>query len=358
MRSGIRAIRDLLVSHPKELVGPLIIFAVTLAVGYLVRRVFLGALEAWHRRTKSPPGLILTEALRGPLVIWILILAVHLAIESSDLPSRFTRWSPKVLGALWILSLTLMCMRIAGDLVRYYGGQIPGALPVTTLTQTLAQLAVVIVGFLILLNQLGFSITPMLTALGVGGLAFALALQDTLSNLFAGFYVAVAGQVRLGDYIRMDGGSEGYVIDISWRSTTMRALSNNVIIVPNSKLAQAIVTNYHLLETRLSSQVQVGVSYDCDPDHVERVLLEIAIDGAREIPGMLPDPQPYVVLDPGFGDSALGFTVNYSVAEFSKQFGVRYELRKRILRRFRAEGIEMPYPTRTVFLRGDGAHPA
>jgi small-conductance mechanosensitive channel len=354
MGSGIQALRDLFVRHPRQLIEPLVIFVLTLGVGFLVRRMILRALDLWHRRAKSRPGLILTEALRSPLVIWILILAVHLAIQSSELPSRYTRWTPRLLAALWIISLTLMCMRIAKDLVRYYGGQIPGAMPVTTLTETLAQIAVLVLGALVLLNQLGIPITPYLTALGVGGLAVALALQDTLSNLFGGFYVAIAGQVRLGDYIRTDGGQEGYVVDISWRSTTIRSLANNVIIVPNSKLAQAIVTNYHLPDKRMASQVQVGVSYDSDLEHVERVLLEIATAGAGKIPGMLAEPAPSVALDPGFGDSSLGFTVNYSVAEFSNQGGVRNELRKRILQRFREEGIEMPFPTRTVFVRGAG----
>src|SRR3984893_10233209 len=350
MRSGIQGLRELLANRPMELIVPLVVFAVTLAAGHLVRRVLLRALRAWNSRTETRPGRILTEALRGPMAIWILILAVHLAIQSSTLPPRLTRWSPRVLGALLILSLTLMCVRLAGDLVRNYGAHIPGALPVTTLTQTLAQLAVVILGVLVLLNQLGFSVTPILTALGVGGLAVALALQDTLSNLFAGFYVAVARQVRLGDYIKLDSGSEGYVTDISWRSTTIRTLANNYIIVPNSKLAQAIVTNYHLPEKRMSSQVQVGVSYDSDPEQVERVLLEIATAGAREIAGMLAEPAPSVALDPGFGASSLGFSLNYSVSEFANQFGVRNELRRRILLRFREERIEMPYPTRTVLL--------
>ena len=134
-----------------------------------------------------------------------------------------------------------MCIRD-----RYYGGQAPGALPVTTLSRNLAQLAVFLLGVVWLLAAFQVDIRPMLTALGVGGLAVALALQDTLSNLFSGFYVAVAGQVRLGDYIKLNTGEAGYVTDIGWRSTTIRELANNLIIVPNSKLSQAIVTNYHL----------------------------------------------------------------------------------------------------------------
>jgi len=164
---------------------------------------------------------------------------------------------------------------------------------------------VVILGVLVLLDHFHVSITPMLTALGVGGLAVALAMQDTLSNLFGGFYVAVAGQVRLGDYIKLNTGEEGYVTDIGWRSTTIRSLGNSMIIVPNAKLAQAIVTNYDLPEKRMSATVEVRVSLDCDPDHIERVLLDTAAQSTREIPGMLADPAPTVTFDPGFGDSAL-----------------------------------------------------
>jgi small-conductance mechanosensitive channel len=223
-------------------------------------------------------------------------------------------------------------------------------LPVATLTQNLAQIGVVILGALVLLAHFQVSITPMLTALGVGGLAVALAMQDTLSNLFGGFYVAVAGQVRLADYIKLNTGEEGYVTDIGWRSTTIRSLGNSLIIVPNAKLAQAIVTNYDLPEKRMSATVEVRVSYDCDADRIERVLLDVAARGTREIPGMLSDPAPSVTFDPGFGDSALGLTLNYQVAEFASQFSVRHELRKRIFRRFREEGIRIPFPARAVYV--------
>jgi len=356
MRSGIQALVATLRNDPTQLIAPLIVFAVTFALGYVVRAVLLRILHAWNARAKSRPRVILSDAVRVPTFLWLLIFSVHLAIQFSDLPPKLTAWAPEFLLVLFILSLTLMCVRIAGDLVRFYGDQIPGALPVSTLTQTLAQLGVVILGFLIILNQLHVSIAPILTALGVGGLAVALALQDTLSNLFAGFYVAVAGQVRLGDYIKLDSGEEGYVTDISWRTTTIRTLGSNLIIVPNSKLAKAVVTNYHLPEKRISSAVQVNVSYDSDPDHVERVLLELVTAAAREIPGMLAEPAPSVAFDPGFGESSLGFSLNYSVSEFANQFGVRNELRRRVLRRFREERIATPLTTRRVLLREDAGH--
>jgi small-conductance mechanosensitive channel len=284
-------------------------------------------------------------------MIWSLILGIYVATEWMDLPAHTTRLIERTLLILGIISLTMMASRLAGNLVRYYGERAQGARPVTTLTQNVAQLLVVLMGVVILLHEFGVSITPILTAFGVGGLAVALALQDTLSNLFAGFYVSVAGQVRLGDYIKLNTGEEGYVTDISWRSTTIRALGNNLIIIPNAKLAQAIVTNYYLPERRLSVEVRVGVSYDSDPDHVERVLLEETQSAVGVVAGLLAEPAPSVRLIPGFGESAMNFTLGCQVAEFVDQYLVQHELRKRIVKRFRAEGIEMPYPTRTVYVR-------
>jgi small-conductance mechanosensitive channel len=335
--------------QPHLWIQPAAVFLITLAIAYIIRKLFFRALHAWISRVPSRAGHALNEALRGPTHIWNFILAVHFAIQSSELPHNVTDKAPEILQVLFIASLTLMFMRIAGELVRQFGEQLPGAAPVATLTQTLAQLVVVILGVLVTLRVIGIEITPLLTALGVGGLAVALALQDTLSNLFGGFYVAMAGQVRLGDYIKLNTGEEGYVTDIGWRSTVIRTLGRNLIIVPNAKLAQAVVTNYYLPQKAMSVSVEVGVGYGSDIDLVERVLLEIGQQAATDVPGMLAEPAPAVTLDPGFGDWSLNFKLSFQVAEFSNQWSVRNELRKRILKRFRAEGIEMPFPTRTIY---------
>jgi small-conductance mechanosensitive channel len=349
----MNAIRRLLMENPIELVRPLAIFAAVFAVGWLVRRLILRALDAWAKRSQSRMGAIMEQALRGPTWIWLIILATHVAIQSSDLPAKFTNYFPTVLLDLWVVSLTLMCMRIAREAVRFYGSQIPGALPVTTLTQNLVQAAVLILGIMVMLGPHVTRLTPILTALGVGGLAVALALQDTLSNLFAGFYVAVAGHIRLGDYIKLNTGEEGYVTDIGWRSTIIRAPANNLIIIPNRTLAQANVTNFHLPEKRLAANVVVTVTFESDPEKVESLLLEVVQQSTKEIPGLLAEPKPSVHLDPGVGEYSIGFSVNFQVSEFSSQANVRHELRKRIWRRFREEGIQIAVPARKVFLQNE-----
>ncbi|MBI4907834.1 MAG: mechanosensitive ion channel family protein [Acidobacteria bacterium] len=334
-----------------QLVIPLLVLFAVVAIGWFARRFLFRILERWAGRSKARFDDLLVGALRGPFMLWVLILGLHLATQSSELPVRVTALVSKALLILWIVSLTVVAAQLAGSLIKSYGGGVSSALPVTTLTQNVASLSVATMGTLILLNMLGIPVTPILTALGVGGIAVALALQDTLSNLFAGFYVSLAGQVRVGDYIKIETGEEGYVTDISWRSTTMRALPNNLIIVPNAKLAQAIVTNYHLPEKRMSLLLPVGVSYDSDPEAIERILIEEAASGAQEIPGLLAEPAPFVRFIPGFGDSSLNFTLICQVAEFVDQYPVQHELRKRIFKRFRQEGIEIPFPIRTVYIK-------
>lgn len=347
----MEAIRNLLQQDSFRFILPLGVLIVTLVVGWIAKRLIFRALRRWAAKTKTRADDVLIQAFSGPFMIWVLILGLHLATQSSELSERATGLIGKGLLILWVVSLTIVASRLAGNLVKRFGGEIQETLPVTSLTQNLARIGVITLGVLILLNLLGISITPILTALGVGGLAVALALQDTLANLFAGFYVSLSGNIRPGDYIKLDSGEEGYVTDITWRSTTVRMLPNNMIIVPNAKLAQAIVTNYYLPEKRMSLLIPIGVSYDSDPEEVERILIEEAKKGAEHIPGLLAEPAPFVRFIPGFGDSSLNFTLICQVAEFVDQYLAQHELRKRIFKRFRQEGIEIPFPIRTVYLR-------
>jgi small-conductance mechanosensitive channel len=244
--------------------------------------------------------------------------------------------------------------RLAGILILVHAN--PAAF--SSLTENLARIIVVLLGAMITLNMLGISVLPILTAFGVGGIAIALALQDTLSNLFSGFYVSIAAQVRIGDYIRLDSGEEGYIVDISWRSTSVRSLQNNTIIIPNAKLAKATITNFDLPVQTMSVSIAVSVSYDSDIDSVERILLEIAGKTVAQVPGLLAEPAPSVRFAPGFGPSSLDLTLSCSVRKFADQYLVQHELRKRILSGFREAKIDMPFPTRTIYMHSDAPAPS
>jgi small-conductance mechanosensitive channel len=208
-----------------------------------------------------------------------------------------------------------------------------------------------ILAVIIVLENLGISLTAVWTTLGVGSVAVALALQETLSNLFAGLYLLADRPVSPGDYIKLDSGQEGYVIRIGWRSTTLRTQSNNIVFVPNSAMAKAVIINYSLPELRVSVSIPVHVSYGSDPHRVEKALLDVTREAAQEgLEGLLLNPPPSVMLSPGFGDFSLDFSLNLNVRRFEDQVPVQSQLRKRILARFAREGIQVPFPTRTIEL--------
>jgi small-conductance mechanosensitive channel len=256
----------------------------------------------------------------------------------------------RVMFVLGAGSVTLTAAAIASRVVDSYGPRLAPALPVTSLTRNIAWSLVAVLGLLIVLNGLGLSITPLLTALGVGGLAVALALQEPLANFFAGLFITLAGQIRVGDYVRLDTGQEGYVVDFSWRSTRLRMLPNNLVLVPNARLAQAIVINHTLPSPDLAVLVEVGVDYASDLRHVERVVIGVAREVLREVPGGVTEFDPFIRYHT-LADSSINFTVILRAREFVDQYLLKHEFIKRLHQRFDQEGIVIPFPIRTVARR-------
>jgi len=205
------------------------------------------------------------------------------------------------------------------------------------------------IGGLVLLDSLGVAITPLLTALGVGGLAVALALQDTLTNLFAGVHILASRKVQPGDFIQLDNGMQGYVVDTNWRNTIIRQLPNNILVVPNATVASSIVTNYHLPEHEMSVTVACGVSYESDLEHVERVAAEVGREVMLEVEGAVPRHEP-VIRFTDFGGSSVNFNVGLRASDVSAQALIIHEFIKRLHSRYAQEGIDTSSPTATTIV--------
>jgi small-conductance mechanosensitive channel len=205
-------------------------------------------------------------------------------------------------------------------------------------------------GTLILLQTVGVQITPIITTLGISGLAVGLALKDTLENFFSGFYLIFSKQIRTGDYLKLDGGHEGYVTDITWRNTTIQELTNNIIIVPNSKLASAIFTNCHLPVKEISLTVHVGVDYESDLDYVEHVTIEVAKEVMQEVAPELVNNEPFIRYQK-FGDFSIDFIVYIRVNEFFDQRIARHSFIKKLHKRYQKEGIKIPSPAYELHLQ-------
>jgi len=335
------------------LLWPTVTFAAATATALALRAGVLFSLQRW----RSPTASVVTTAMRGPSLLWCVAIGLYLSSEvAADLSLLPERWQARVgmlLEAIVMLSVTVVLASVAGHAAARVSERTALGGGVTGLGRTTARVVVFVVGVLVLLSALGVQITPLLTALGVGGLAVALALQDTLANLFAGVHLLADKSIRVGDYVKVGDAAEGFVLDIGWRSTRIRSLSNSVVVVPNQTVARAAITNHSLPDSRISLGLKVSVEYAADPDRVEAVLVDEVSQAAGNVQGLLREPPPGVSLIPGFGEYSLDFSVGYSVASFVDQYKVQHELRKRILRRFRKEGIPMAIPARSISVDGD-----
>jgi len=249
--------------------------------------------------------------------------------------------------AVAIAVITVVGMRAAGKVIRRSLAVTGSTMPANSVLVNIARIAILVIGAMAILSVFDISITPLLTALGVGGLAVSLALQDTLGNLFAGLQIIATKQIRPGDYLVLESGHEGTVVDIAWRTTTLHTTVDNLVIVPNAVLGQAIVTNYKLPAEAVAVINEFGVAYDADLDLVERVTLEVAEQVLRET-GYGSDAHPPVFRYRAFTDSQITCAAIMYVPSYGDQFPLRSAFIKTLYQRFTAEGIQFPFPTRTV----------
>lgn len=324
------------------LFGTLIISS--LLVGFALNRVF----HYWAKRLGDGVGQLFFALLESLPVPLLLIAALYLGLESLPLPRRFEYIGSKLTLALVILVMMYFPAKVITLALRRMAQQRPTMERVTQPAAFVVRTLFALLGTIIFLDNIGVTLTAVWTTLGVGSVAVALALQETLSNFFSGLYLMADRPVRLNDYIKLDSNQEGYVLRIGWRSTILRTLGNNYVVIPNSTLAKATITNYSAPETQMSYALPVSVAYGTDPNQVEKVLLEVAREAIRDgLEGLLARPAPSVSFIPGFGESSLNFSLNLQVRQFTDQYSVQSELRKRIVKKFQEAGIDMPFPART-----------
>lgn len=325
--------------------------------GFVAGFVFEKTVLRWLRKRASQNTWytddIIFDSLRYVVTVWFGLAGIALAFYSGVLyffdpttqagrEANATLWQVVTSGLTIVLvaSIALLLTRIANGFIRLYTSQVQG-LPSSSLLSNVAGIVIFALAGLIALQSIGVAVAPILTALGVGGLAVALALQETLANFFAGIVIIVSRQLRPNDYVRLESGDEGYVTDITWRNTTIRSLTNNTIIVPNSTMSSSIITNYYQPGKQLSIVLPARVGYGTDLERVEEVTLEVGREVLQEVPGCVAESEPLVRYN-NFGEISVDFSVILTIREFVDQFAVQHEFMKRLHRRYAEEGIEIP----------------
>ena len=326
---------------------PICILAASLTVGIMLNKLINRRIENHLNIDENSWFYIFINALRGVPVSLCLVVGLYWIVNTINIIEPLTRLFSYILFTVIILSITRVAARTINGFISLHSESSQQKLPKTTLLNTILNVVIYAMGVLVVLQYYGISIAPILTAMGVGGMAVALALQETLANIFSGLHLILSKQLRLDDYIKLSTGEEGRVTDITWRFTTIvPAGGGNMIVIPNQKIASSNITNYSMPRKDIVISIPVGVAYDSDLDKVERVTLDVAKEVMAQI-------DKDVKMEPAvrfhtFGESSIDFNVVLHSSYFEHQFLLKHEFIKALTRRYREEGIEIPYPTRTV----------
>jgi len=318
-----------------------IIIVLALAAGFVVERILVGAIRKLASTTEGKIDDVIADAIKGVARWAFLLIGIYYAVPFLPIPPRMDEEIK--LGfriAVLVIAIVVVARFASGIAAHYAHRLLPSSV---SMAKVVVNVVVFTIGLLVVFQTMGIKITPILTALGVGGLAVALALQDTLANFFAGINILATKQIRPGDYIRLDAGQEGIVFDVSWRTTTLRVPANQFVIVPNTKLAQAIVSNFNVTEQALALPVTAVVTYGSDLAQVERIAVEAARDVVKRVEGARPDAEPLVRFHT-FADFGIRFDVVIRSKQFTDQGLLRHELIKALQARFIDAGIEIPSP--------------
>ncbi|EFM22357.1 mechanosensitive ion channel family protein [Selenomonas sp. oral taxon 149] len=336
------------------LLVPTCIVLGALTVGIITDRLIRRYINHHLAVDESTWKYVFIRSMHGVPIFFSFIIGLYWAIDAVEISPTLTKMLSYLLFTSNVITITRVFARTVDGVVTMYFERSNKDLPKTTLLNNILIGVIYVMGVLVILQYYGISIAPILTAAGVGGMAVALALQETLANIFAGLHLILSKQIRIGDYIRLGTGEEGRVTDIAWRFTTIVPVgASNTVVIPNKTIAGANITNFSLPTRSLNISVPVGVAYDSDLALVERVTIETAKEVLARVDNN-PNAEPLVRYTK-FNDSSIDFAVILPSSQFDQQGLIIHDFIKALTDRYRIEGIDIPYPIRTVIQEQEDA---
>lgn len=335
--------------------NPYVIFLAMVAGSVVAARIVYFILDKWvhllTRKTKTDLDDIILDNTKGPVYVILIAAGVYHAIKVLPFIDLYMDYVRGALFTIAVITAAWIIQRIVNILIPRWLVVSKSFEKTPKILSRVINGAVYFIGILIILDHFEVAITPLVTTLGIGGIAVGLALQDTLSNFFAGVHLISDKPIQMGDFIEVECADAsriiGHVEDIGWRSTKIRTLQENIVIVPNAKLAQSVITNDSMPHPALWFSVPCGVSYEMDLDKVERIALDAANHVKKTIKGVPKDFEPAVRFN-SFGDSNINFNINMQAETFADKFLIAHELIKEVKRRFDKANVEISYPVRKI----------
>jgi small-conductance mechanosensitive channel len=344
------------ISIPVYIVG-------VVALAWLVEKSIVALLRHMSRKTVTQVDDAFADGL--PMIVRPLfaVMALHVVVQQllretdekgGSRLSADGELATKALTFLSILVFAFSITRLFSRMIDAWVSAEPGRMPVGPPVKLGLKVVMVPVALLAALEAIGYPAASLLAAFGIGGLAVGLALQDTLKNMFAGIQIVLDRPIRAGDFVEVDKNARGTVVEIGLRSTKLRSVDNNTIIIPNSTIANAMVTNFDVQDRSYIETFLLSVAYGSDTRRVQALLEEVAAAAQTELSASITE-EPIKAIVRGLGDSSVDFSVPVKFRQFAGRAAMVSELYHRFYERLRSEGIEIPYPTRTVHLRDERA---
>jgi MscS family membrane protein len=334
----------------KEILAALLI----LSIFWLLSGVVSAALNKWGKRLASFTETDLDDRILQRIIPHVSrllnMLGLYLAIRSLPLHEKLVQVFSGALYVFLVIILFNLIYNAMDELMHWYTGRQEGSKELISrnmipIAEKLTMLFLMGTALIIILKHFNYDIVSVVTALGIGSLAIGLAAKDTLAHMISGFTLMLDQPFRIGDRIQLAGGQTGDVSDIGLRSTKIRTLDNQLLIIPNSDLCNTMLTNQAFPDVRAKGRINLGVAYGSDVERVKEILVTTAL----EVPDVLRDPLPEAYFAT-FGDSALNMSLFFWVEQYGNLFAVTDKINTLIIRRFRENTIEIPFPTRTVIM--------
>jgi len=322
----------------------LIVTIIVVTLSYFILKIIVKRIAG----RKKSYGEFILKKLSKPVLFIVFSLGIYTALKSLSILNEYYEWTD---GGFFVVVTLLFAVLISNIITVIMLGYLKvrrGFERAPGLLNKALSVIIFLIAIIVILGYFKVDITPMIAGVGLGALAIGLALQSTLGNFFAGVHLISDKPIRVGDFIELDENTTGLVEDIGWRSTRIRMLTDNLLIIPNGKLAESNIINYSMPKQDLSIWIPCGVAYGSDLKKVEKVSLEVAKEIQQTVEGAVKDFEP-VFRYREFGDSNINFITVLRVSEPMNRFVVRNEFIKALKERFDKEEIEISWPIRKIY---------
>lgn len=330
----------------------LAIIAGSIIAGKILYWIISTFVKAFTQKTKTDLDDILIEALQGPAIFFLFYIGFNYAYGTLSFPEHVLTVFKNISYIILAINISWLLMNIVDTIIRAYFSRVAARtktdlddhlLPVI---RTLVKVIIIAIAIISILDNMGFDIASLLAGLGIGGLAFALAAQDTLKNLFGGITLFADKPFKIGDRIKLDDQRDGFVKKIGVRSTILETFDGTQIIVPNAKIADTILENVSREQARRVKMI-IGVEYGTSMkkmDEAIKIIKDIVLKNKDT------DDKSFVIFD-GFGDSSLNILVIYWIKNLDNILDAKHNINMDIKKKFEKAKIEMAFPTRTLYMK-------